>query len=164
MKYITDSLNYTTNNTTQETLKAGGILASTGLDLSKISHDVFDNSIRGFKFTGYIISHTEVLDNAFAYVIIDEETYTSYGLNASDARSFVGKLSNVREFSVYAVFTTKKDASGKTLYDGSLRSKKNRINDIAEKFGGGGHACAAGVKNLTQENMTNILNLLRNRI
>ena len=58
----------------------------------------------------------------------------------------------------------KKDASGKTLYDGSLRSKKNRINDIAEKFGGGGHACAAGVKNLTQENMTNILNLLRNRI
>ena len=161
---LTDSLNYTTNNTTQETLKAGGILASTGLDLSKISHDVFDNSIRGFKFTGYIISHTEVLDNAFAYVIIDEETYTSYGLNASDARSFVGKLSNVRDFSVYAVFTTKKDASGKTLYDGSLRSKKNRINDIAEKFGGGGHACAAGVKNLTQENMTNILNLLRKRI
>ena len=58
----------------------------------------------------------------------------------------------------------KKNASGKTLYDGSLRSKKNRINDIAEKFGGGGHACAAGVKNLTQENMTNILNLLRKRI
>lgn len=161
---LTDSLNYTTNNTTQETLKAGGILASTGLDLSKISHDVFDNSIRGFKFTGYIISHTEVVDNAFAYVIIDEETYTSFGLDASEARSFVGKLSNVKDFSVYAVFTTKKDASGSTLYDGSLRSKKNRINDIAEKFGGGGHACAAGVKNLTQENMTNILNLLRKRI
>ena len=79
-------------------------------------------------------------------------------------QAVVGKLSNVRDFSVYAVFTTKKDASGKTLYDGSIRSKKNRINDIAEKFGGGGHACAAGVKNLTQENMTNILNLLRKRI
>lgn len=161
---LTDTLNYTTSNTSEETLKAGGILASKGLDLSKISHDVFDNSLRGFNFTGYIISHVKVLNNHLAYLVIPKEDHESFGFNASDARSFVGKLGNVKDFDIWCIFTEKKDQDGNTLYDGSLRAKSIQVNDVAEKFGGGGHKNAAGVKNLTNNDLEVVLDLLARKI
>lgn len=160
---LTDSLNYTTSNTTPQTLEAGGILASKGLDLSKISHDVFDNSVNGYQFTGYIISHTNVVQDHFAYVIIPEKDYLNYGFDASQARSFVGKLGNVKNFDIWAIFT-EKTVDGTVLYDGSLRAKQTQINDIAEKYHGGGHMCAAGVKNLSHENLNEIIQLLCERL
>lgn len=161
---LTDTLNYTTNNTTPNTLHAGAQLASKGLELSKISHEIFDNSIQGFEFTGYVISHTQIIDQKMAYVVIPEADHKSYGFDASQARSFVGKLGNVRDFEVWAVFNQRSDEKGNLIYDGSLRSKTNPINDIAEKFGGGGHKCAAGVKNLTENDFQKILSLLKTRI
>lgn len=160
---LTDSLNYTTSNTTPQTLEAGGILASKGLDLSKISHDVFDNSVSGYQFTGYIISHTKVINGHFAYVVIPEKDYMEYGFDASKARSFVGKLGNVKDFDIWAIFT-EKIVDDVVLFDGSLRAKQTQINDIAEKYHGGGHACAAGVKNLNKENLNKIIQLLCERL
>lgn len=160
---LTDSLNYTTSNTTPETLKAGGILASKGLDLSKISHDVFDNSVNGYQFTGYIISNTKVINKHFAYVVIPEKDYILYGFDASQARSFVGKLGNVKDFDIWAIFT-EKTVDNVVLYDGSLRAKQTKINDIAEKYHGGGHPCAAGVKNLSHEKLNEIIQLLCERL
>ena len=61
------------------------------------------------------------------------------------------------------VFTEKKE-NGKTLYDGSLRSKTAVINDIAEMFHGGGHKNASGVKNLTQDDIHKLLVLMNERI
>ena len=161
---LTDTLNYTTNNTTPHTLQCGAMLASKGLNLSEISHEVFDNSIRGFQFTGYIISHVQILDEHMAYVIVPKKDHEAYGFDAGQARSFVGKLGNVRDFHVWAVFNQRKDENGNLIYDGSLRSKKNPINDIAEKYGGGGHPCAAGVKNLSATDLEEILCLLKARI
>lgn len=161
---LTDTLNYTTSNTTPETLELGGVLASRGIDLSKISHDVFDNSLRGYKFTGYLISNTQIKNEHLGYVIIPRKEYMKYGFSASDARSFVGKLGNVKDFDIWCIFTEKKDDDGNILYDGSLRAKSLQVNDVAEKYGGGGHKQAAGVKNLTQENLEDVLNTLASRV
>lgn len=161
---LTDTLNYTTNNTTPNTLECGAILASKGLDLSSISHEVFDHSIQGFRFTGYVISHTKMIGEHMAYVLIPTQDHEAYGLDAGQARSYVGKLGNVRDFHVWAVFNQRTNENGTIVYDGSLRSKKTPINDIAEKFGGGGHPCAAGVKNLSEEEFQEILRLLVARI
>ena len=52
----------------------------------------------------------------------------------------------------------------KSYYDGSLRSKHVTINDIAEQFHGGGHANACGVKDLSEEDLENLLDKLYERI
>lgn len=161
---LTDTLNYTTSNTTPTTLQAGGILASCGLDLSKISHDVFDNSLRGYQFTGFLISNTQILNDHLGYVIVTRKDYMKYGFSASEARSFVGKLGNVKDFDIWCIFTEKKDDEGNILYDGSLRAKSLVVNDVSEKYGGGGHKQAAGVKNLTKENLEDVLHTLASRV
>lgn len=161
---LTDTLNYTTSNTTPSTLQAGSLLASKGINLSNISHDVFDHSINGFHFQAYIIEHTNIIDTHLAYVLIPEEDYLKFGFNASKARSFIDQLGNVRDFLIWCIFTEKKDENGHVLYDGSLRAKQIIINDVAEKYGGGGHKCAAGVKNLTNDQMHCILEMLDKKL
>lgn len=161
---LTDTLNYTTNNTKGSTLRAGAILADTGIDMSRISHDVFDHSLNGYRFTGYIISHTEVKENKLGYVVITEEDRKAFGLSAGGARSFVSTLGNVRDFEIWCIFTQKFDEDGNVLYDGSLRAKSLQVNDIASLYHGGGHCCAAGVKNLNPEDVEDILSLLCKRI
>lgn len=161
---LTDTLNYTTNNTTGSTLRAGAILADTGIDMSKISHDVFDHSFNGYRFTGYIIDHTQVRESKLGYVIITEKDREAFGMSAGGARSFVSTLGNVRDFEIWCIFTEKFDQDGNVLYDGSLRAKSMRVNDIAYLYHGGGHYCAAGVKNLNRQDVENILSLLCKRI
>ena len=86
-----------------------------------------------------------------------------YDMSASKARSFVDEYGHVREFEAWCVFTEKQGENG-SLYDGSLRSKTIRINDIAEKYHGGGHVNASGVKNLTRTQVDEILDLINKRI
>lgn len=161
---LTDTLNYTTSNTTPQTLRVGATLASLGIQLSKISHDVFDNSLNGYRFHAYIITHTQIIHDGLAYVLIPEKDYTSFNFNASKARSFVDKLGNVKDFQIWAIFTEKKDQNGNILYDASLRAKEITINDVAEMFHGGGHKCAAGVKNLSEQQVHIILEMLDKKL
>lgn len=161
---LTDTLNYTTSNTSGSTLRAGALLADTGIDMSKISHDVFDHSLNGYRFTGFIIEHTQVREEKLGYVVIKEEDRNAYGMSAGGARSFVSTLGNVRDFAIWCTFTEKFDEEGNVLYDGSLRAKSLQVNDIAALYNGGGHYCAAGVKNLSSRDVDDILSLLCKRI
>ena len=73
-------------------------------------------------------------------------------------------MGGVDEFEAWALFTEKeKDAQGNRIYNGSLRSKNKTINDIANKYHGGGHRFACGVKGLTQETIQTLLQDLSQR-
>ena len=45
----------------------------------------------------------------------------------------------------------------------SLRSRNIPIRDVAMEFGGGGHECAGGIKNLTRNQVDQIIEILSNR-
>ncbi len=44
-----------------------------------------------------------------------------------------------------------------------LRSRNIPIRDVAMEFGGGGHECASGIKNLTRDQVNQIIEILSNR-
>ncbi len=159
---LTDTLNYTTSNTTADTLRAGAYLAEKGIDLPFLARDVFDKSFNGFRFGGFLREHV-IYKDGFAYVIIKEEDQKAYHLTASKARSFVDELGHVKDFQIWALFTETK-VDGQILYDGSLRSKVVQISDVAEKYGGGGHKNASGVKNLSEESLAKVLCELQMKI
>ena len=79
---------------------------------------------------------------------------------AGNARNFIDELGHVKEFQIWTIFTE----NNKHLFDGSLRSKKATINDIARNYQGGGHKNASGVKNLTMEDIDSILADFQSRL
>lgn len=160
---LTDTLNFTTSNTTPDTLRAAAWLASFHVDIPALGRKLFDRSLNGFRFSGYIRTHVKMLGDHLAYEIIPLADQEAGHMSASKARSFVDELGHVREFEIWCLFT-EKNTDGRTLYDGSLRSKTITINDVAEKYGGGGHKNASGVKNLTEAAMHELLDDLLKKI
>ena len=159
---LTDTLCYRTSNTTAHTLRMGAYLAEYGIDIPGINRQLFDHSYSDYQFAGYLHSNVHFRTGEPAYIILSEDVLKQYGLTGPEARNFIDEYGHVREFAIWAIFTPHADNSG--LYDGSLRSKAIVINDLAEKYHGGGHPNACGVKNLTAEEIEHLLQELADRI
>lgn len=159
---LTDTLRFSTSNTTAATLKAAAYLASFGIDIPAINRELFDLSAEEFRLSSLIRSKVKLEPSGFAWLLLMDADLEDLSLSASEARSHINEIGNVRDFKIWAMFTEAESEEG-TFFDGSLRSKKAAVNDIASLFGGGGHKNAAGVKHLSYEDLNQIRNLLEQR-
>ena len=158
---LTDTLCYRTNNTTAHTLEAGAYLISKGIDVASVNRELFDVPYPIFNFQNYLRSKVR-FHRGLAYVIFRKEELRNLEITGSEARNYIDELGHVREFEIWAIFTESEENPGH--YNGSLRSKHVVINEIAQQFNGGGHPNACGVKNLTDTDLTAIINRLSRAI
>ncbi len=157
---LTDSASFTTNNTTANTLYIASKLTELGINIPKCNMDVFEINFKTFQFASMVRSRIEVIEGGLAYCILMKEDFESFGLSASHAREHIIQYQKIKEINTWCLFTEEENG----LFNGSIRSKTHVINDIASQFNGGGHAYAAGVKNLSLENVKKCLNILQNQL
>lgn len=162
---IADTLRFSISTTTPTTLKVAAFLLESGVDVAKANEENFSTPLRLFKYENYIRSNFGMLDNKVAYIIINREDYETFGLSFNEAKEKVFVLGGVDEFLSWALFVEKeKDKDGNRIYNGSLRSKNRTINDIANRFHGGGHRFACGVKGLKRNDIDQLLQELLKRV
>ena len=159
---LTDTLCFRTTNTTSHTLATASFLANYDIDIPGINRELFDNDIKVFHFGAYVRSHAIITDQGLAYIVITNDDLNKHEMRAGDARNCIDELGHVKQFKIWAIFT--QHENGEDLYDASLRSKEVAINTIAEKYGGGGHKNASGIKNLTSEKMQGLLKDLQESV
>ena len=90
----------------------------------------------------------------------DQKEYEEAGLTFSQAKEKVYVLSGIDEIEIWALFTQMEDG---IHYSASLRSRTIPIRDVAVEFHGGGHECASGIKNLTLDQVHEIIDILTKR-
>ena len=156
---LTDTLRFTSSNTSQHTMEMAAFLTGFGLDIPSLNRELFDEELWEFRYRNMLAENMQMMGDHFVYCIVPEKTMQEWNVSASRTRSFVTVFGNVRPFQVWAIFTEKTE-NGITRYDGSLRSKTVRINDLAEQYGGGGHPNASGVKNLDEKMLKTLLESL----
>ena len=136
-----------------------------GVDVKKANEDNFSTSYRLYCFENYIRSNCQLMEGHVAYMIINREDYERFGLTFNEAKEKVFVMGGVDEFEAWALFTEKeRDENDRHVYNGSLRSKNRTINDIANKYQGGGHRFACGVKGLYEETIQSLLQDLCERV
>jgi len=156
---LTDTLCFRTSNTTADTLYAASILAKENIAIPEINRELFDDDYETFRFCNFIRENVK-LEGKTAYEVITLEDQKKWNISGSAARNYIDQLGHVKEFMIWALFTEKEE-DGKVLYDGSLRSKYAPVNEAAMRYGGGGHKNAAGVKNLTDETLSTLIEELK---
>lgn len=162
---IADTLQFSIASTTSKTLYAAAYLARFGIDIPSINAMNFDKSRKEFDYESYLRSHMQVIDEHIAYAIVSREEYEQFGLTLNEAKEKVYAFSHVNEFEIWALFTYHhEDDNHEPIYNGSLRSRHTAINDIANRYHGGGHKLACGVKNLTRSDIASLLHELSQRI
>ncbi len=156
---LTDTLCFRTTNTQSHTLEIAGWTAQFSVRIPELNRELFDQSLRDFRFANMIRSTVKILDQKLAYRIITVKEQKEWGMTASEARNFVDEYGHVREFEIFLLIT-EREHNGSFVYDASLRSKTVVINGIAEKFRGGGHRNASGVKGLTRTECDELISAL----
>jgi phosphoesterase RecJ-like protein len=142
---LTDTGSFHFSNTTERTLKIASELVRRGVEPARISQALFySNSFSKIKLLGMVLSNIELDESGrIAWVKMDRAMMCEVGASEEDADGIANHALSIGEVEAVAFF---KEVSPEA-YRVSLRSKgKFNMAKVAERFGGGGHRNAAGLR------------------
>jgi len=96
-------------------------------------------------------------ESGVAYYINSLSELKEMGVTAAAANEKIGNFNRIEEFKIILAASQLEDG----LYKCSIRSKFDSIVEIANKYGGGGHKLASGVKGLNNEKLNALINDLK---
>lgn len=163
MGIIADTLRFSTRTTRSKTLEQASYLVQSHLDLAEINDDLFALDEAEFALTSYIRSHAVFEPTGLAYIVLHQEDLQRMNVTQGKAKEKVSELGLMRSVKIWALFIEQDDTQ-KGLYNGSLRSRHQTINDIAKLHRGGGHKLAAAVKECTLDEIQQVLSECRSRL
>lgn len=147
-------------NTTVDTFNIVSDLIKTyDIDIEELYSHLYARPFNEVKFQGFISENFKLTDNGFAYVIITNDTMIKYGVDPSSAGNMVNNYNNIEEVIAWA--TISEDVKN-GIFKFNIRSRGPVINQIAERYNGGGHAYASGARVKTMEEVQLLINELDN--
>ncbi|MBQ6335199.1 MAG: bifunctional oligoribonuclease/PAP phosphatase NrnA [Erysipelotrichaceae bacterium] len=145
---ISDTINFRTTNVTTDTFSIASKLVKVGdLQISELVEFVMDKSLDSFQKAAKIVSKLK-LRGSFGYIFLKLSDLEKIGVSQIEAKNNIDEIGKIKELNIWSVAIETKDK----LIDCSVRSKKGFIvNQLCARYGGGGHANAAAVKNLSKK-------------
>lgn len=138
----TDTGNFQYSNTTPETHMIAAELMKTGMDHVSITVALYQNvSLTKVRLEARILDKMEIFAGGKAVIsYVDSSMLREVSAKMEDSESAIDTLRNIEGVEIAAFLKEKGDA-----VKVSMRAKSaGRVDEIAVKFGGGGHAKAAG--------------------
>ena len=136
------------------------LISETGLNFTELYDQLYMRSFKEVKFGGYIADNLKVTENGFAYLKIDQEVLDEYNVDAATAGNMVNNFNYIDKVYAWGIFSYDKQNNN---IRGSVRSRGPIINTaISEKYNGGGHKFACGVRLKDFNETDNLINDLDN--
>lgn len=139
---MTDTGGFRYSNTTSKTHEIAGKLIDIGVNISKVSQEIFESSsLARLKILGEVLKTLDVyFDGKVACLYLTDKMLESTGSTEDDAEGMVNYARGIRGVEV-GVMLREKNGQIKV----SLRSKEYvDVANITASLGGGGHKRAAG--------------------
>ncbi len=152
---VTDSGRFKYSGVSGDTLRAAGTLLDVGVDTETLYARLYLEAYGYLKFKAQVYERMQLTENGIAYLFVDKAMQEEFGLTQEQASACVGTLDSIREVICWMVFIENCDEAGSIRV--RLRSRFVTINEIAEKYHGGGHACASGATVYSIEEMQQLL-------
>lgn len=141
---LTDTGSFRHSNTTYNTHLIAGDLINTGLDFSSVHRKIFDNKkVEVIKLQGMVIDSLYIDKTKNICIMkLTKDMLCKAGIKECDSAELISI--GLKIDTVEAAILLKETEDGVKV---SLRSKNYiDVRKVAEKFGGGGHIRAAGLK------------------
>ena len=152
---VTDSGRFKYSGVSGDTMRAAGVLLDVGVDTDTLFAQLYLEAFGYLKFKAYIYEKMQITENGVAYIYVDKAMQEKFNLTLEQASAVVGTLDSIRDCICWMAFIDNGDAEGSIRV--RLRSRFVTINTIAEKYRGGGHACASGATVYGEEEMQQLL-------
>ena len=146
---VTDSGRFRFPGVNGDTLRYAARMLDAGVDMQRLYAQLYLREFSSFRFEAYVLEHLQQTENGAAYLHVDREMQEKFGLSFEDASACIGYMDSIKGCLCWLAFIDAADGSIRVR----LRSRFMTINKLAEKFHGGGHACASGATVYSQEEM-----------
>ena len=128
-------------------------------DMEQSMKDLYKRPISEARLEGYIAQNMIINEYGFGYIILTKEDVEKLQIDSASAGNTINNFSGIEELEVWAFVT--EDVKNDIIRI-NIRSNKIVINKIAEKYNGGGHKLASGVRVKTIEEAKKVLEDLNN--
>ena len=152
---VTDSGRFKYSGVTGDTLRNAAVLLDVGVDTDTLFARLYLEAYEYLKFKAHIYNRMEITPNGVAYIFVDKAMQEQFDLSLEQASAIIGNLDSIRGCISWIAFIESGDEQNSIRV--RLRSRFVHINPIAEKYHGGGHACASGATVYSMEEMESLL-------
>lgn len=112
-------------------------------ELSEVYKKLYLRPMNEVRLEGYIALNMIVTDNGLGYIKITNEILNQLEVDSASAGNMINNFNFIKEVLVWATIT--EDIKNNQIRV-SIRSRGPEINEVAEKYNGGGHKFASGAK------------------
>ncbi len=152
---VTDSGRFKYSEVNGDTLRCAATLLDVGIDTQTLFARLYLEAFGYLKFKAHIYNIMQITENGVAYIYIDRKMQEDFNLTTEQASACIGTLDSIRGAICWMAFIENGDETGSIRV--RLRSRFVHINEVAEKYRGGGHACASGATVYNQEEVEALL-------
>ncbi len=157
---VADTNRFLYSATSSKTFKVAQKMKDNGVDFKKVYDTLYRRPFNDLKYFAFILSNLKVEDN-LAHIVISEQDIKNNNTDVATSSNMIGELGNVDDFVVWVFIT--EDKRNKN-YRVNIRSRGPIINDVAAKYGGGGHTMASGLRIKNLDKLDDLLYDLKSRI
>jgi len=136
---VTDSGRFRFNSTSGDTMRMAGVLLDVGVNTDVLYAQLYLQDVEDFKFKSYVYKNMKITPAGVAYLYVSRATMEKYGLTHEQAAAAVSLMDSIKGSLIWIIFI-----EHETEIRVRLRSRFATVNQIAERYSGGGHACASG--------------------
>ena len=153
---VGDSGRFQFPSTTVSTFKAAAKLLQTGIDMQKdIYQPMYTKSVKDLEVTKYLLNNYKLSEHGtVSYYFMDDEHQKLFDINVDRGKENLGFFANFKEIKIWVSFTEDVENNNWRV---SIRSRDIKVNDVAEKYHGGGHNNACGARVVSIEEALNLI-------
>lgn len=141
---VSDTCRFMHDYTSEKTFElVTKLLKKTNLNFTSLYAPLYRRPLAEVKFQGYIFENIEVTNNGVGYIKITDDILKEYGVDTSASGSIISELKYIDELLIWLFLTEDKKSN---LIKVNIRSRGPIINEVAAKYGGGGHKYASGAR------------------
>lgn len=136
---VTDSGRFRFPSVKGDTMRYAGMLLDCGVETENLFANLYMKDFDLYKFEANVYKTMKITENGVAYIFVDKKMQERFGLSKEDAGAAVSYMDSIKGSLIWIAFIELDDEVRVRI-----RSRFVTINKLAEKYSGGGHACAAG--------------------
>lgn len=150
---VTDSGRFRFRDVSGETMRLAGLMLDQGIDTDTLYAHLYLRDFDSFKFESYVHKKMKITPSGVATVFVSKSMQKKFALSSEEASSSVSYMDSIKGSLIWMAFIENKDGSIRVR----LRSRFVTVSELANRYNGGGHACAAGATVYSKKEMNKLI-------
>ena len=133
-------------------MRLAGVMLNAGIDTDTLFANLYLEDFESFKFESYAKSRMKLTENGVVTLFVTKAMQEKFSLSSEEASAAVSYMDSIRGSLIWIAFI-----EGEGEIRVRLRSRIVTVSEIAERYNGGGHACAAGATVYSRAEMKKLI-------